>query len=103
MPGRSRPWVSTSSVVLTVPVALSTTGLTRSTRALKRSPGNASTVRCARWPTESRPRSFSGTWIGHCSGSNAEMRNIGVELCTCWANLMKRVTIIPVKGARIEV
>ena len=32
-----------------------------------------------------------------------EMRKSGVELCTCWANLMKRVTIIPVNGALTEV
>ena len=103
MPGLSRPWRSTSSVTRIVPVAASTTGLTRSTRPGNRSPGNASTSMNAGWPTESRVRSRSGAAIVQRSGSKSEMRNRRCPLDTVSPNFTARSMMRPEKGAVIRV
>ena len=87
MPGRSLPRPRTARVTFTVPVAASTTGLMRKTRAVKRSSGNASTVNSAVWRSLSEDNSRSGIWIGHSRGSKSERRKSFVPTVNIWANL----------------
>ena len=86
-----------------VPVAASTTGLTRSTRAANRSPGKASTSRKAGWSTESRVRSRSGAARWQRSGSKSEIRKRRWPFVTVSPNFTARSMMSPAKGAVIRV